>query len=796
MKTSLVSVTASSTVASTPVPASASVRADRPQQLKSATVYFRGRRMVLMQRPQRRLSLLLRRMLRRSMLNLLGRLPAKLAAPAKRVLSAGMLCAMALASATTAHATATVDQLPINTLPTDPSVISGKVGFDNSVANQLNVGIGSNKAIINWGSFSIGSAAGVDFHFNNATATSSVLNRVTGKDPSQIMGNLTSNGKVFLINSAGILVGKNAKIDVAGFVASTLNISNHDFRHGKMHFHNQHGVAAGNVEIQEDGSITTREGGSVYLIGANVENNGIINSPKGEVLLAAGKSVDLVDTGTPGVKIVVKGKQGKITNLGKIMAATGTIGFGAALIDNRGMINASSVDKAGGRIFLRASKDLTTSETSSINADGTTGGNVVLYADDTAKIDGDVSALGNADGKGGKGGYVDTSGKRQLSVMYAPRVGKGGEWYIDPYNVIIVGDTSPPPQGGQVDNGVDNDGHGVITANGTSSTIHVGTIMTQLDGGTNVTISTGTAGDGGQEAGNITINGDANIVKTAGGAATLKLDAIGSITISSGASIVDGIGGLGLILNAGGNIVNNGTITMRTGAMQVSGAGTSFANAGTINLGGGTLTSSRDIDNNTNGTIAGTGTIDLGLHTLTNNSGSAGSGHGGIIVGADDHTTGTLTINGNYTQSANGILKVKVGRGLDGHGPLEADKLVVNGNVNLDGKLQVDGQLQSDNTTRYTPMSGDKIAVLNYTGIRTGYFAAQTGAIDSMFANYMLLGANNVGLGYAAAGSRYFSGAVSSDWNTAANWSGNTLPDGAADVYIDVGQSNSVTHVS
>jgi filamentous hemagglutinin family protein len=528
------------------------IKADRPQQLQSVTVYFRGRKMVLMQRPQRRLSLLLCHMLRRSMLNLLGRLRVKLAAPVKKALSAGALCAMALASATTAHAAATVDTLPVNTLPTNPVVTYGTAGI-NTTGNQMNVDIGTNKAIINWGSFSIGSQAGVDFHFDNATSTSSVLNRVIGNDPSKIMGSLTSNGKVFLINSAGILVGKTAKIDVAGFVASTLNITNSDFLAGKMSFHDQHRHhrPAGDVVVEEDGSIKTKEGGSVYLIGANVENGGVITSPKGEVLLAAGHSVDLVDTGTPGVKINVKGDKGKITNLGKIMVDTGIIGFGAALIDNRGMLNASSVDKAGGRIFLRASKDLVTTETSTINADGTTGGDVVLYADGSAAIDGDVSALGNVDGKGGKGGYVDTSGKKMLNVKYAPRIGAGGTWYIDPANISILSTCDLICQ-------LNNFLGGILSGtDGNTSSILASSIQDTLNLGTNVTIATGATGSTGtgNNVGNITIDNGVTIAKdNTHGPATLILNAANNITIGDNVSITDSSTagkGLGLVMVAG-----------------------------------------------------------------------------------------------------------------------------------------------------------------------------------------------------------------------------------------------------
>jgi filamentous hemagglutinin family protein len=784
MKTSLVSPAVSSPVIA--------IKADRPQSLKSVTIYFRGRKMVLMQRPQRRLSLLLCKMLRRSMQSLFGTLA--------RALGAGALAALASVSMS-AHA-GIADTLPVN------GVVQSGAATISTAGNQMTVKQATDKAIIDWQSFSIGSKAGVNFIQNNANSVA--LNRVIGNDPSRIMGSLTANGKLFLINAAGILVGKNAKIDVAGLTASTLNITDADFTDGNMNFAADAGKVIGNVKNK--GEIDAKDGGSVYLIGANVENDGIINAPNGEVLLAAGRVVKLIDTTLPGVSIDVGGIAGKVTNLGKIMASAGTIGIGAALIDNSGVINASSVTKEGGRVFLRASQDLTTTSTSSINADGTTGGNVVLYSDQSANIDGDVSALGNVDGNGGVGGYVETSGKTSLSVMYVPRVGAGGEWYIDPYDVIIAADAA----GGnpQVDNNVSSSGGGVITADGTSSLIHVGTINTQLDAGVNVTISTGTANDGGSEAGNITINGDANIAKNGGVASKLTLEANGSITISAGASIVDNTaGGLSLELDAGlnsdtgvssGAIVNNGTITMGSGAMRTNAA--SFSNAGTLFLGGGTLTTSSNLDNVTNGTIAGTGFINLnnGAGTLTNESGIGGSGQGGVIIGADDNTFGILIIEGNYTQTSSGKLTIKVGNGGTGNG-LASDQLRVTGtaaegNVTLAGDLQINDL--ADATTPYAPQPGDKVAFLNYTGTRSGSFSsssstqvssASTTILGNLFANYLLSlssSGNDISLGYGDTGSFYFSGGAGNmNWTDIANWSTGAVPSSGSPVYIDIGSS-------
>ena len=54
--------------------------------------------------------------------------------------------------------------------------------------------------------------------FIQPPALSSVLNRVTGGNPSLILGSLQSNGRVLLINPNGIVFGAGAQIDVAGLV--------------------------------------------------------------------------------------------------------------------------------------------------------------------------------------------------------------------------------------------------------------------------------------------------------------------------------------------------------------------------------------------------------------------------------------------------------------------------------------------------------------------------------------------------------------------------------------------------
>src|SRR5438552_3663857 len=101
-------------------------------------------------------------------------------------------------------------------------------------ARTLNV-TNSPGTIINWQGFSIG--AGEVTHFIQQSSSSAVLNRVVGADISQIQGQLLSNGRVFLINPAGILIGAGAVIDTAGLVVSPLNMQHSHLVDSKIILH-------------------------------------------------------------------------------------------------------------------------------------------------------------------------------------------------------------------------------------------------------------------------------------------------------------------------------------------------------------------------------------------------------------------------------------------------------------------------------------------------------------------------------------------------------------------------------
>ena len=456
-------------------------------------------------------------------------------------------------------------QIAPGALPTGGRVVGGQASIVQN-GTTLNIHQTSGQALINFSTFDIGSAGLVDIR--QPGAASALLARVTGGDPSQIHGQIKANGSLWLVNPAGILVGPGARIDVGGFIASTLNVSDTDFLAGRLTF-----TSAGHAGIVSNaGTISTAGGGRIYLVGQTVENSGTLHAPGGEVLLGGGQNVALVDTGHPGVSVKLGGASGEVRNLGRIVADAGRIGLAASLVSNAGEISASSAVDEGGRIFLRAN-ELKTTGASNIHADGTSGGNVVLAAD-RADIDGRVSATGSV----GSGGFVDTSGHRSLNVKRAPTVGRGGEWLIDPSNLEVVA-------GGGGGATLDN---GVVVSTETGTTIGADVIAAQLDTGASVVLATGTQGTG---LGDIVVN--AAIAKTAGADARLTLRAHNNIEVNAPITSSAGALDLSLKTNFYGDTADNGhaarlaaNLDLNGGMLEVS-QGEALGN-GTLNIVGGT----------------------------------------------------------------------------------------------------------------------------------------------------------------------------------------------------------------
>jgi len=408
--------------------------------------------------------------------------------------------------------------------PTGGVVASGSATFSQQ-GSQLSI-TNTPGAVINWRAFSIGPNELT--RFIQQSSASAVLNRVVGADPSAILGALQSNGRVFLINPNGILFGAGAQINVAGLVASTLNLSNADFAAGRLRFTDTPGAG----KIINQGTITTPSGGQVYLVAPNVQNSGIITSPKGEVILAAGRTVELVDAGTPNLHVEITAPDTEVVNIGRIVASSGKIGIYAGLIKNSGEIRADGVVVGqNGEILLKATQNATLDSGSIVSASGAEGGRITVQSGDSTLVSGTVEAKGGE----GRGGVVQLLGN-QVALAGTSTVDASGQ--SGGGVVLVGGDTqggNPNVQNAQftsvergahllADAGLNGDGGRVIVWSDDT---------TRFDG--NITARGGSAsGNGGfaEVSGkqHLALTGFADLRAPNGRAGTLLLDP-GTVTI-------------------------------------------------------------------------------------------------------------------------------------------------------------------------------------------------------------------------------------------------------------------------
>ncbi|RIY32109.1 hypothetical protein CJP74_05540 [Psittacicella melopsittaci] len=237
---------------------------------------------------------------------------------------------------------------------TGMSVVHGQVQtqIDQAVTTYTT----SDNTIINWEKFNINSNELVKFV--QANANSAVLNRVLGGSVSQILGTLQSNGKVFIVNPAGIVFGKEAQVDVASLVASTLDISNDDFIQGNYVFNQEKDQALASVLNQ--GVIKVNADGTIALVGGQVTNTGVLEAKNGTVYLLAGQSITIQDLDNPLISYKVSADNHAV-NLGAIFSKN------VALVANK---------VAHGGQFA----DLVNGETPATQARIEANGEVLLYA--------------------------------------------------------------------------------------------------------------------------------------------------------------------------------------------------------------------------------------------------------------------------------------------------------------------------------------------------------------------------------------------------------------------------------
>ena len=349
-----------------------------------------------------------------------------------------------------------------NALPTGYQITAGAAAV-SSLGNTLNVQQSSQRAAINWQTFSIGSDATVNFLQPNTSSV--ILNRVVGTEQSVISGALNANGQVFLLNSNGVLFSKSASVNTGGLVASTLNLSDADFMAGRSTF-TANGSQASIINM---GTIKVTDGGYVALLGNQVLNEGVITARLGAAVMAAGDNISLNFNGNSLVGVVINqstlnalvaNKQAIYADGGLvILTAKGLDSVLASAVNNTGEIRAQTISNQSGKIYLL-------SEGGTVNVDGT--------------LDASAPTSGN-------GGFIETSGAHveiasTAKVTTAAASGLTGSWLLDPVDFTVEatgGDILGSTLGGLLNN----------------NSITIQTATSPVATATNLIGSTGTNGD-------------------------------------------------------------------------------------------------------------------------------------------------------------------------------------------------------------------------------------------------------------------------------------------------------------
>ncbi len=307
--------------------------------------------------------------------------------------------------------------LPSVTLanPVGGTVVGGSATIAGQGTPLTTINQQTHNAIINWQGFSIG--AGEITHFNQPSATATIMNRVVSGNPTEIYGMLQGNGRVFVINANGILVGRGGVVDTKGFLASTRDIPNANFMSGGSLSLSGDSTAA----VRNDGSIHAL-GGDVFLVAHTVENSGTISARQGTVGLAAGSQINLVQSGHEHISVLAGSGSADtgINNQGTIEAASAELkaaggNIYSLAINNGGVVRATSIANEGGRIVLRASGGSIRNTGSLIaNKASGSGGEIIMDGGHNAATPSTVTSTGTiqarGDAAGTRGGKIQVTG--------------------------------------------------------------------------------------------------------------------------------------------------------------------------------------------------------------------------------------------------------------------------------------------------------------------------------------------------------------------------------------------------
>ncbi len=258
-----------------------------------------------------------------------------------------------------------------------PTQTTGTTGTSVTVVQNAAV------AQLTWQTFNVGAKTHLTFNQSAGGSQASswiVINSVQDPlaNPTQIEGEISATGKVYILNRNGIAFSAGSQINVGSLIAATATIASTQFSQnadGSTNFSlygaqsgssfaptfvpytdsNGNALASGDVTVAAGAVIETpaptgsNGGGYVMLLGANVANAGAIMTPQGQTVLAGGSSFILrqgyagsVTTGN--FLATTLGSQVDATNTGTLDPATGNTLFSTGTVTNSGLIVADQGD--------------------------------------------------------------------------------------------------------------------------------------------------------------------------------------------------------------------------------------------------------------------------------------------------------------------------------------------------------------------------------------------------------------------------------------------------------------------
>ncbi|WP_411883063.1 beta strand repeat-containing protein [Polaromonas sp. YR568] len=242
----------------------------------------------------------------------------------------------------------TVDITGAAGLPQNGMFAGGTVSGSVS-GNQMTINQSTDRAVLNWGSFNI--AAGKSVQIAQPNAASAILNRVTGDaNASQILGSLSANGMVMLMNPNGVMFGQGAVVNVGSLIATTGNIDADNFM--------STGVAqitGATGSVINEGSITAQGAGLVGLVAPSVINRGSIIATGGTIALGGVTAGTVSLNGGLYEFAIAGGATGtNVTNAAgaTLEGATLRLGVGDAANLLSGVINLEGVQQASNAIVV------------------------------------------------------------------------------------------------------------------------------------------------------------------------------------------------------------------------------------------------------------------------------------------------------------------------------------------------------------------------------------------------------------------------------------------------------------